>query len=189
MSHHQCTGNSQPQTEPAKTVRHRGSTLFKCVKNLGQYCLFNPDPGVAYLNLQFTGHGIAGFNAHFALIRGEFDRVLEQIPKNLLEAGRIGGNRVFAGVEMKRKPQLFARNVFQTSVECVTQNLMRIGGAKRVRSRRSSIRRASSSTLRRIVVKSSSNSEVLSVLTWTEETAVRIGVSGVRNSWERAARN
>jgi hypothetical protein len=61
-------------------------SLFECIKNPADCFGFNADPGVDKTYFDLVRRGIKSFDADAPFLRGEFDAVLDEVPKNLLQA-------------------------------------------------------------------------------------------------------
>jgi hypothetical protein len=61
-------------------------SLFECVKNPTNCFRLDADPGVDNAYLDLVRRGIKSFDANTAFFRSELDAVLDQVPKNLLQA-------------------------------------------------------------------------------------------------------
>ena len=90
-------------------------------------------------------------------LSGKFHRIVKQIPKDLLNADRIGPDMVFLGVQFHREFQRFAGNVRLSHVERFPKHGMGVDALElkldfarvtRVKSSRSSISRACNCTFR-----------------------------------------
>src|SRR5438093_11376924 len=82
-------GNGETQSKAAETPRDRALTLLKSIKDFVDLFLLNPDPGVSDEDFDLLRRRVACLYGNAAVLRCEFHAVLDQVPKNLLQAGRV----------------------------------------------------------------------------------------------------
>src|SRR5262249_31905656 len=78
--------NRETKSESPKTAGNITLSRFECVKNLVDCFGLNANPSVDNAYLDLVRLRIQSFNADAAFFRGELDAVLDQVPKNLLQA-------------------------------------------------------------------------------------------------------
>ena len=100
MSLGQRFGDGQPKAEPAETSLQRLVSLLERVKNALQDFLFHSDPVIADGDGEILRRRIGGGDRDFALVAGEFDRVFQQVPDDLLELGGVARD------EMSARPKI-----------------------------------------------------------------------------------
>src|ERR1700736_3468193 len=71
-------------------------SLFKGIKDSFDYFRFHSDSGVTHADLEDVRSWIRSGNCDLAAFPGEFDRVLKQVPNDLLKLCGIGVNKVSA---------------------------------------------------------------------------------------------
>src|SRR4030095_14198995 len=82
----QRLGNGQAKPESSKPASDIALSLFKRVKNFADCFGLNANPGVGNAYLDLVRRRIQSFDTDAAFFRGELDAVLDQVPKNLLQA-------------------------------------------------------------------------------------------------------
>ena len=83
----------------------RALALFERIENAIHDFRFDSDSGVVHCNGEKLRLRIIRRNCDLAVIGRELDRILEQVPNNLLELGGVSGHvmRATAQVEMQRQ--------------------------------------------------------------------------------------
>src|SRR2546430_15764643 len=79
-------GNGQAETEAAVAIGHALSTLVEGVENARLQFGINPDPGVGEIDNDVVLGVVARADAELAAGRSKFDRILDDVPKNLLQS-------------------------------------------------------------------------------------------------------
>src|SRR5690606_8144753 len=82
----------QPEPEPAESSSDRGVALLEPIEDVRQQLRPDADARVLDRDLGF-GAEVPHADADRAALRGELDRVPEQIPEDLLEASRVARDR------------------------------------------------------------------------------------------------
>ena len=98
-------GNGEPQAETAILARDRAAALLEGIENTRQQIGLDPDPGIG--NLHHDRCPASSFRVRAVIVaaRGrEFDRVFDQIPKDLLQARRVRPAMMLDRLEMFRRP-------------------------------------------------------------------------------------
>ena len=158
---HQRLADRQPQAQAAELPRDRAFRLLEGVEDPRQRLRLDADPAVVHLDDHVLLVRPAA-DAHAAAVRRELDRVLQEVPEDLLEPGRVGLDPVGRG-----RPQVHAEvqppglDVGLADLDRPLDDRAQLDGAAgvssifpraiRVTSSKSSISRASISTLRRTI--------------------------------------
>ena len=79
-----CFGNGEAETKAAEAASDRALPLLKGVKDFVDLFRLDPNATVRNSDFNFVGSGVERFDSYAAVLRGEFDPVLDQVPKNLL---------------------------------------------------------------------------------------------------------
>src|SRR5947209_901810 len=127
MRFDQRFANRQAQTQATELS---SSGLFKCVKNRGQNIAIDPATGVLHHELEPAFKIVVGCDFKHAVVRREFDRVLNQVPKNLLEPGRICPERDLRRVQLRFEGKFFLFNFGLANVQRVPQKNVRVNDFK-----------------------------------------------------------
>ena len=104
VSINQRLANGQPEPQ---TTEVGAFTLLKGVKDSRQQFRINTAAGIFYLDAEFASRTIACPHTQFAFGWSEFHRVLNQVPKNLLKACRIGFEANMCGRKVRSKFEMF----------------------------------------------------------------------------------
>src|SRR4030095_8310491 len=94
-------GNSQAKSEPAKTPLQGTLSLFKGVENSFHRFRLDPDTVILHNYRYLAGRLIHGRNHNQTLVATKLDRVLDQVPNNLLKPRFIGYDETLAGGEIQ----------------------------------------------------------------------------------------
>src|SRR5439155_21480287 len=97
--------NREAEAQTAKSALKRAVALFKRVENTLYDFWFHPDTGIAQTDAQDVLRGIGRRDQDLAILRCELDRILEQVPDDLLKLCRVCRDemRICPQVEMHRK--------------------------------------------------------------------------------------
>ena len=196
-------GEAQPQAAERRVIA--APPCSKASKIRGSDVGLDADAGVGDLDDQARppAAGLRQPRAHRdrAARGGELHRVVEQVPEDLGAGGRRRPDGAWSpaarSVSSRRPPGL--RSSAAADLERLLEDLAHVDRARswssslprtmRVRSSRSSISRASSSTLRRIIARLAADRRPAGARRPPgAETTASTGVSGVRSSWDRVAR-
>jgi hypothetical protein len=127
-----------------------------------------------------------------------FDRVVQQVPQHLMHARRIDGAMIELCIKLQANAELFRLRVGGHHFHHVANQRVNVGLLfmqrilplmTRLRSSRSSMSRVSNAMLRRIIATSSRMRGESSASDSMDAMDIKTGVSGVRSSWLRTARN
>src|SRR5260370_22798391 len=119
----QCRRNSQAEPETSETARNVGS-LFECVKDFIDLFLFDADAGIDNASFNLIRCRIERFYGDAAFIGSKFDAVLDQIPKDLLQAGWIALDIRLDGAELKFHVKVLFLDFFSTYLVSALEDLM-----------------------------------------------------------------
>ena len=92
----QCLGDGKPKSQASKLLRDLATALLKRVKDVANCIGADTNPSVVHANRDPVGGGISREDTHPPAGGREFDRVFQNVPKDLLEAGRISLNKMLA---------------------------------------------------------------------------------------------
>src|SRR5437763_17223892 len=93
------------QAEP-ESAELRTIALLESVENLRERFRVDPHPRIRNFDLERAIH-VRGPNFESTAFRGELHGILDQVPKDLLKAGRIGFEPNFVGRKSVRKASRF----------------------------------------------------------------------------------
>src|SRR5438270_3018296 len=99
-------GNGQAETESAITPLKRALALFERIKNAIHDFRFDSDSGVVHRDGEKLRLRIGRRNCDLAVVGGELDRVLEQVPDNLLVLGGVARDVMGAAAQIKMQFQI-----------------------------------------------------------------------------------
>src|SRR4051812_35878484 len=99
-------GNGKAETESAETPLQGLIALFEGVENAVDDFFLHPDSGIAHFHLQHLRPGIARVDDNLAPFGSELDRILEQVPNDLLKLRRIGRDVTRARLEVEMHAEL-----------------------------------------------------------------------------------
>ena len=74
----------------AKSTRPRSGALFEGIEDFWQRLRLNAKPGIRDLNMQLFVRIIAGRDMNLSVFGGKLHRVVDEVPKDLLQSSRIG---------------------------------------------------------------------------------------------------
>ena len=74
--------------------------MFEGVENAWLQFAINADPGIGEIDDDVMLRVVARADEELAAGRGKFDRILDDVPKNLLQPGGIGPAMMFFGAEV-----------------------------------------------------------------------------------------
>ena len=135
--------------------------LFKSIEDFRKRLIIDPATGVRYFNSQLARLRYCRAERQLSTFRSKLDGILDQVPKDLLEPGRVCLQMDALAASCKFEHELLlsrspigksrahcARSTWASTISRLSWTLPLL---IRVRSSKSSINRASSSTLRRII--------------------------------------
>src|SRR5205809_1435846 len=113
----------QTQTESAKL---RSPRLLERVKNSRHHFGIDPAAGIFDLNAKSTVTAIRSPNGKLAAVGCKLDRVLDQVPKNLLQTRGIGLQKNFFGREVGSELEFLLIDIGMANFERVAQQSVRV---------------------------------------------------------------
>ena len=109
----------------AQTAQLAAGALLERVKNLRQRFRIDPHSGIGNFHPQLV-LAVLGPDFEPAAFRRKLHRVLDQVPKNLLEPGRVGLERSFRGGEIGPEREIFFLDVRLTNLKGAAQEQVRV---------------------------------------------------------------
>ena len=196
------SADRQPQPQPARPPRPGVVPLLEGVEDPGERLRVDPDAGVGHLQDQPPARPaallVAGADRHDPAGRGELHRVQDQVAEHLPEPRPVGldvrpARPGPAPAGAPRRPSRRGRGPGPVAPARGRRRPPGPGAAgpraARDTSSRSSMSRASTSTPRRTSSRVGRSPGSVPGSSSRAVTLARTGVSGVRSSWDRAARN
>src|SRR5437899_5102060 len=116
--------NRQAKPETSKTAGDLGLSLFECVEDFIDLFLFDADAGVNNASFNFIRGWVKRLDGNSAFFRGKFDAVLNQIPKDLLQARRIALHVRMTGAKPKFHFEILCLDFFPTNLISALQDLV-----------------------------------------------------------------
>ena len=110
-----CPGDRQAESKTSETARDGRLSLLKGVEDLADFLGFDTDAGVDDPCLDFLRRWIRRFQDDRSAGGSEFDAVLYQVPKNLLQSRRIAFDIRLLGVQTELDPNLFLVDILATN--------------------------------------------------------------------------
>ena len=120
---HQRFTDRQPETEPSQC---RSRSLLKCVEYLWQSFGLNPQPTICDLDMELPVGIVASGNGDLPAVRREFHRVVDQIPEDLLQPGRIGAEMNFLRSQIQTQGQMLPFDLRLIDLERVLEQTVGI---------------------------------------------------------------
>src|SRR2546430_2756359 len=117
-------GNGETQSQAAETPRDRALTLLKSVKDFVDLFLLDPDPGVGDSDFDLLRPRVVCLYNNATVLRCEFHTVLDQVPKNLLQTGRVALNVGLSSAKLKFCLDLLGRDVLGADFVSALQDFM-----------------------------------------------------------------
>ncbi len=93
----QSIGNGEAQPKPAEHVVDGRIALFKGIENSGQRLGRDADPGIGDLETDLAGSRVVRAQSDLTVRGSKLDRVADEVPQDLLDAGRVGVDMMFLG--------------------------------------------------------------------------------------------
>src|SRR5438270_7906318 len=121
-------GNGQAETESAVAIGHALSTLFEGVENARLQFGINPDPGISEIDNDVVLGVVARADAELAAGRSKFDRILDDVPKDLLQSCGISPAMMFLGGEILLNLDLLFVQIAGRNSERVIERCVHIDG-------------------------------------------------------------
>src|SRR5947207_6683820 len=100
-------GNGEPEAEAAELSAYRRVSLLKWLKQGSQPLRLNSNPSVGSFKMKTCSFVIKRADRDLSALCGKLDRVVDEVPKNLLKQIAIRKGRVQFLVELGRAIQLF----------------------------------------------------------------------------------
>src|SRR5205814_10601373 len=94
----------------------------KSVKHLVDLFRLNANAGVRNSDLDFVSCGTERFDSNAAVLRSEFDSILDQVPKDLLQSGWIALDVRAFGAEPEVNGEIFGGYIFAANLVGALQN-------------------------------------------------------------------
>ena len=104
--------------------------MFERVENFRQSFRLDPEPGISDFNTQLSLGIVAGGDDNLPVPRSELHRVIDQVPKDLLQARGVCSHMHLLCAEAEGARQILAIDFRLTNVESVLQQCMRINDFK-----------------------------------------------------------
>src|SRR6266446_10952665 len=111
----QCFRNRKTEAETSKTAGDRDLSLLEGVEDFVDLFRLDTDASIGNLNFNLFRHRVARFDDDATLGRREFHAVLDEIPKELLQTGRISFDVRALGAESKFRLETLASDLFPTN--------------------------------------------------------------------------
>src|SRR3984893_10822664 len=124
---HKRFADGQTKTQTSKLCP---LALFKSIENFRQRFRLNSQAGVRDFNAQFSLGSVAGRNGNLPIAGCELHRVIDQVPKDLLESRRIRSQMDFPCAEIEGTPQMLSINFRLTNLEGILQQGMSVDDFK-----------------------------------------------------------
>src|SRR5215831_8949715 len=120
--------NGEPQTEPTVASLNTPHPLFEGIKNSWQKFRLNPNAVVAYADNDLSGV-VDRVDMNRSAFRREFDRILDDIPKNLHQARIVGPVVMFRCGEIGVNAQLLVRDLSFENIKCAPHRRVNVDRA------------------------------------------------------------
>src|ERR1700736_4669783 len=101
-------------------------SLFKGIKDSFDYFRFHSDSGVTHADLEDVRSWIRSGNCDLAAFPGEFDRVLKQVPNDLLKLRGIGANKMSARPQVYMNAQFAGARFVSANIDHIGDRFVRI---------------------------------------------------------------
>ena len=119
-------GNCQAETEAAETPLERAFALLKRIKNPFHDFRLDPDAGIAHADRENLRQMIRRRDRDGAAFAGELDRVLEEVPNDLLKFRRIGHDMKVRGLQIDLHSQFLRVRLGGANFDDIRNGLVRI---------------------------------------------------------------
>ena len=120
----QRLGNGEAKSETSKTAGNLDLSLFECIKDLIDLLAFDTNPGVDDPSFNFVGRRVKGFDNDSAVFGSKFHAVLNQIPKDLLQARGIAFHIRVGGAKPKFYIEILCLDFFSAYLVSALQDLV-----------------------------------------------------------------
>ena len=123
MRFDQRFADGQPEAKPAPA---RAGALFERIENFRQGFRLNSKPGIRDFNMQLFVGIVAGRDMNLPIFGSKLDRIVDEVPKDLLQSSRIGAEMNLLRGEIEPKDKMFSLDLALINLKRVLQETMRI---------------------------------------------------------------
>ena len=109
-----------------KSAHPRSGALLESIKDLRQRLGLDSQSRIGDLHNQPFIRIVAGRNVNLTVFRSELHRVVDQVPKDLLQAGRVGPEMDLLRREIKPEREMFSLDLALVDLQGVLQKGVRI---------------------------------------------------------------
>src|SRR5207248_5328432 len=102
--------NCESETQSAELPGYRRISLLKWLKQRSQPLRFNSNPGVGNFEMKTFTFVVKRADGDPSALRGEFYRVVDQVPKNLLKPDAISQDMILFRLKLSCDLQLLRRD-------------------------------------------------------------------------------
>lgn len=120
-------GNRQAQTEATEALNPGGRALLEGDKERCEVLRSDPHPGVANFDAQGSFLCVEGADMDAAALSRELGGVLDHVPEDLLDAGRVSAGAEVLGICMDLKIQALLCDIFAHNVQDFEKELVDVG--------------------------------------------------------------
>src|SRR5436305_8124786 len=120
--------DSQSQSESTVSSLNPAHPLFEGIKNSRQKFRLNPNAVVAYPDNDFSVV-VDRVDMNRAAFRREFDRILDNVPKNLHQARIISSGVMFSRGKIGVNTEFFVCDLSFKNIECAPHRRVNVDGA------------------------------------------------------------
>src|SRR5206468_11308986 len=113
-----------PISETPKTAGDLGLSLFKCVKDFIDRFLFDANAGIDNASFDLIRCRVERFDSDSAFFRSKFDAVLDQVPKDLLQARGIALHVRMIRAKLKFHFEIFCFDFVPTYLVSALEDLV-----------------------------------------------------------------
>ena len=121
---HHCFGNREAEAEASKSAGDCCLSLLKRVENSLELLRLDAEAGIGDADLYSVGRGICRLNDYSPARRRELHAVLHQIPKHLLQPGRIALDVIVLGTEPELGVEILGYDLVPADLVGAAQNLV-----------------------------------------------------------------
>src|SRR5206468_2506676 len=124
MRVNQCLGNCKTEAETSKTTGDRDLPLLEGVEDLVDPFRLDAHPGIDNPDVNLLRRGVECLDGNATFFGSKLHAVLDQIPKDLLQARRIAFDMCISGTKMKFHFEMFGGNVLAANLVSALENLV-----------------------------------------------------------------
>ena len=124
MRGNQRLRNGQAKPESSKAAGNLGWSLFECVKDFIDCFFFDANAGVDDAGFNCICGGVNSLDSDSPFFRCKLHTVLDQVPKDLLQARRIALHVRISSAEMKFYFEILCRNFLPAYFVSTLQGLV-----------------------------------------------------------------